>query len=167
MVRSPPATRESIDMPSGTRYVVRSPAIVHEAIDGEAVIIDLESGTYFSAEGASAITWQRIGGGASAADLASAIAERYDGDPDRIGAAVVQFIEQLCQEGLIRPIEPGDEDQAPAPEAPGSSLPSPTEARPAFSHLALRRFTDLQELLLLDPIHEVDETGWPAPLARR
>ena len=152
-------------MPSGTRYAVRSPAIVHEAIDGEAVIINLESGTYFSADGASAVAWQRIVGGASAADLQMAIAERYDGDPDSIGAAVMQFIEQLCREGLIRPVEPADEDQASAPAAPAS--PSPTEARPAFSHLALRGFTDLQELLLLDPIHEVDETGWPAPLARR
>ena len=23
------------------------------------------------------------------------------------------------------------------------------------------RFTDMQDLLLLDPIHDVDETGWP------
>jgi hypothetical protein len=149
---------------SATRYVVRSPAIVHEAIDGEAVIINLESGAYFSAEGAAAIAWQRIGGGASAADLAMAIAERYEGGPDSIGAAVVQFIEQLRQEGLIRPAEPTDEDHAPAPRA---SPPSPTAAKPGFSHLSLRAFTDLQELLLLDPIHEVDETGWPAPLARR
>ena len=149
-------------MPSGTRYVVRSPAVVHESIDGEAVIINLESGTYFSADGASAIAWQRIVGGASAADLAMAIAERYDGDPDGIGAAVVQFIEQLSQEGLIRPAELVEEDPAPA-----AAAASPAAARPAFSHLTLRGFTDLQELLLLDPIHEVDETGWPAPLARR
>jgi hypothetical protein len=25
----------------------------------------------------------------------------------------------------------------------------------------LQKFTDMQELLLLDPIHEVDERGWP------
>ncbi len=148
-------------MPSGTRYVVRSPAVVHESIDGEAVIINLESGTYFSADGASAIAWQRIVGSASAADLAMAIAEHYDGDPDSIGAAVAQFIEQLSREGLIRPAEPADKNPAPTATA------SPAAARPAFSHLALRGFTDLQELLLLDPIHEVDETGWPAPLARR
>ncbi len=27
---------------------------------------------------------------------------------------------------------------------------------------ALETYTDMQELLLLDPIHDVDETGWPA-----
>jgi hypothetical protein len=25
----------------------------------------------------------------------------------------------------------------------------------------LERYTDMQELLLLDPIHDVDQTGWP------
>jgi CubicO group peptidase (beta-lactamase class C family) len=80
MGRLPPATRESIDMPSGTRYVVRSPAVVHESIDGEAVIINLESGAYFSADGAGAVAWQRIAGGASPADLAMVLAERYGDD---------------------------------------------------------------------------------------
>jgi hypothetical protein len=27
---------------------------------------------------------------------------------------------------------------------------------------AIERFDDLEELLVLDPIHEVDEAGWPA-----
>jgi hypothetical protein len=47
-------------------------------------------------------------------------------------------------------------------------LPSPPpEAKPTFKELSLRTFTDLQELLLLDPIHDVDEVGWPAPLPPR
>jgi hypothetical protein len=148
-------------MPTATRYVVRSPAVVHETIDGEAVIINLESGAYFSAEGASAIAWQRIAGGASAADLVAVIGERYEGGAAEIGTAVAQFIEQLSKEGLIRPAEPAD--GAPAAAAPAP----PPAAKPAFKELSLRIFTDLQELLLLDPIHDVDEVGWPAPLPPR
>jgi hypothetical protein len=30
-----------------------------------------------------------------------------------------------------------------------------------FPGLAIHRFTDLQELLFLDPVHEVDDEGWP------
>jgi hypothetical protein len=146
-------------MLSATRYAVRAPAVVHEVIDGEAVIINLESGAYFSADGASAVAWQGIAGGASPADLAAMIAERYEGDGATIAAAVEGFVETLLHAGLIRPAELGDAN-SPA-ELPAAA------ARPAFAGLALRGFTDLQELLLLDPIHEVDETGWPAPLARR
>ena len=157
MIADPPTEPT---MPTATRYVVRSPAVVHETIDGEAVIINLESGAYFSAEGASAIAWQRIIGGASAADLASVIGEHYDGGAAEIGLAVAQFIAELSQEGLIRPAEPAE-------GAPAASPSPPPEAKPAFTELSLRTFTDLQELLLLDPIHDVDEVGWPAPLSRR
>jgi len=31
----------------------------------------------------------------------------------------------------------------------------------AFEKPKLQKFTDMQDLLLLDPIHEVDEAGWP------
>jgi hypothetical protein len=147
-------------MSTATRYVVRSPAVVHETIDGEAVIINLESGAYFSAEGASATAWQTIAGGASAADLVAAVGERYQGGEAEIATAVAQFIAQLNQEGLIRPAEPTD-------GAPVASPSPPAAAKPAFTELSLRIFTDLQELLLLDPIHDVDEVGWPAPLPPR
>jgi hypothetical protein len=147
-------------MTTATRYVVRSPAVVHETIDGEAVIINLESGAYFSAEGASAIAWQRIAGGASAADLIAVIDERYEGGAAEIGTAVDHFIAQLSQEGLIRPAEPAE-------GAPAATPAPPPAAKPAFKELSLRIFTDLQELLLLDPIHDVDEVGWPAPLPPR
>ena len=157
MIADPPTEPT---MPTATRYVVRSPAVVHETIDGEAVIINLESGAYFSAEGASAIAWQQIAGGASAADLIAVIGERYEGGAAEIGTAVAQFIAQLSQEGLIRPAEPAD-------GAPAAAPAPPPGAKPAFKELSLRIFTDLQELLLLDPIHDVDEVGWPAPLPPR
>jgi hypothetical protein len=157
MIADPP-TEPTV--PTATRYVVRSPAVVHETIDGEAVIINLESGAYFSAEGASAIAWQQIAGGASAADLIAAVGERYEGGAAEIGTAVAQFIAQLSQEGLIRPAEAAEGTPAAAP------VPPPA-AKPAFTELSLRIFTDLKELLLLDPIHDVDEVGWPAPLPPR
>jgi hypothetical protein len=34
----------------------------------------------------------------------------------------------------------------------------------AFTQPVLEVYTDMQDLLLLDPIHEVDEeAGWPSP----
>ena len=38
----------------------------------------------------------------------------------------------------------------------------PEIERPVFKPPLLKRYTDMQELLILDPIHEVDDTGWPA-----
>jgi hypothetical protein len=37
----------------------------------------------------------------------------------------------------------------------------PGPEKPRFEPPILRTFEDMQDLLLLDPIHEVDEMGWP------
>ena len=55
---------------------------------------------------------------------------------------------------MLRSIEPRD--------APGEA----SEKRP-YVPPQIERFTDMQELLLLDPIHEVDDTGWPHTPATR
>ena len=31
----------------------------------------------------------------------------------------------------------------------------------AFDAPRLERYTDMQDLVLLDPVHQVDDTGWP------
>jgi hypothetical protein len=37
--------------------------------------------------------------------------------------------------------------------------PGPIEGK--FEAPVLQKYTDMQDLLLLDPIHDTDETGWP------
>ena len=44
-------------------------------------------------------------------------------------------------------------------ELPGG----PPASKPDFQEPALQKYTDMEDLLLLDPIHEVDDTGWPNP----
>jgi hypothetical protein len=43
-----------------------------------------------------------------------------------------------------------------------TALPPVVSGRLSFTHPQLQKYTDMQELLLLDPIHEVEESGWPA-----
>ena len=35
------------------------------------------------------------------------------------------------------------------------------EERLWFEAPSLEKYTDMQDLVLLDPVHEVDQTGWP------
>lgn len=50
------------------------------------------------------------------------------------------------------------------PADPGCSAPEavPPAVRAPYARLALTKYTDMQELLLLDPVHEVDDEGWPS-----
>ena len=66
---------------------------------------------------------------------------------------------QLQQEQLIAPDERVAFSASDEPSA--SSSPSVATGRLAFEAPVLAKYTDMAQLLVLDPIHDVDETGWP------
>jgi hypothetical protein len=122
-----------------------------KTFDDEAVILDLRSGTYFALRGSAVDVWELVERNASRARITAALADRYDGSSAEIARAAETLLDELAEADLIAAdssIEPGD-----------VSLQG--EARSPFPAPEIERFTDMQELLLLDPIHEVDETGWP------
>ena len=138
-------------------FRVNAPGIVHEIIDGEAVVIDLERGNYYSLERAAADVWKWLDAGASVGDIAAGLAERYQCDHDVIDATLPSFVSELEAEGLIAPLV--NVDAAPAVSLVGVT----TDAHLPFDAPRVSKFTDMQDLLLLDPIHEVDASGWPRP----
>ena len=139
-------------MPS-TRYEISSPQVIHETIDGEVVIINLESGNYYSLRGTGARAWAGIDQGAEPSAIAGDLESSFAG-AGSAGAEVETFLAALEAEGLIRA-----SDQPDVPLA----LPEPAGAA-AYAPPVLETFTDMQDLILLDPVHEVDEAhGWPQP----
>lgn len=146
-------------MNSLMRSRVNSPKVVHETIDNEVVIIHFDSGNYYSLDGVGADIWSFVETGSTVSEIVEAIAHRYEGSRAVIKAAVNQLIVELQQEDLIAP------DKSKEPESiKGLEIRveagSETE-RPGFEAPILHKYTDMQDLLLLDPIHEVDEAGWP------
>ena len=94
--------------------------------------------------------------GATKASVASALAHRFEATPAALDAAASSFLDALLAESLIVPKAAASSPNG-TPHAPG---PVPA-ARTPLSPPRLEVFTDLQDLLLLDPIHDTDETGWP------
>ena len=119
--------------------------VVSETIDGEVVAIDLESGRYYSLEGPAARAWEAIQAGQDLDGIASTVAAAAGVRADEAGPDVAAFLAELEAEGLLV----GGNGSAPAAPGPGR-VP-----------LVLHRYTDMQDLIVLDPIHDVDETGWP------
>ena len=146
--------------PHTRRYRQRGAPIIHDTIDNETIAINQLTGAYYSLEGASALAWQRLEQGASAADIGAVLANAYEGDRAQIDAAVDAFLAELIDEQLIVV------DESPATEsAHVASLPA--QAQAPFAGLRLQRYTDLEVMLLADPIHEVDDSGWPMPIAEK
>lgn len=149
-------------MASEEFFCINSPRIVHEIIEGEAVIINMELGHYYSTDQAGAVIWERISRTACARDLVEAVARRYSGSPEQIEAAVRQFLSELQQENLVIPVPVPEKAEVARENEAGNQM---AEDRPPFVPPSLTKYTDMEDLLLLDPIHEVDESGWPHALS--
>lgn len=142
------------------RFSINSSKITHETIDGEVVIVNLASGSYYSLDGAGAEIWSRIADRASFSEIVAYLADRYDGKIEALAGAVQQLLGDLETEGLILKEPDGAPAQSPEakPIAPGRPE---SAAKIQFTPPSLNKYTDMQDLLLLDPIHDVDEAGWP------
>lgn len=147
-------------MQESTRFQLNTPHVADELIEGEVIIINLVSGNYYNLLDTGADIWQLIRNGAAFGEISRAMLARYDGDPIHVQQSIAQFVSDLEREGLVIPAQtvpdPGTE---PAPSLQNATEP---ERRP-FQPPQLNVYIDMQKMLLLDPIHEVDETGWPSP----
>lgn len=143
------------------KFNPNTPKVVHESIDGEVVVVNLDQGDYFSLVKVGAEIWEGLIRGLSRGDILSEILQHYEGDRTVIENAVNNFIEQLQQQELIV-INTGDglESQ----NEPNNQTPTiPNGEKFNFEPPSLQKYTDMEELLALDPIHEVDEKiGWPS-----
>jgi hypothetical protein len=134
---------------------VNEPAIAHEAFTDEVVLINLETGNYYSTAQVGAEIWALIAAGANVAAIEQHVAREHTGSRDVIHASVDAFLQTLVRENLI----------VPAAEPAADAIPAIRTGPPTpFKPPELQRYSDMQELLALDPVHDVDETGWPARL---
>ena len=127
-------------------YRANEPAISHEAMGGEIVIIHFDTGTYYSLAGSGALVWGWLVGGLGR----EAILTYLSASTPALVEPVMAFIDELVKEHLLLPTP----TPAAAPTWP-PTMPAPLDPP------VLQKFTDMQELLLLDPIHDVTEAGWP------
>lgn len=149
-------------MPGSARYRPNVPRVISEVIDDEAVVIDLDTGSYFSLVGSGAQIWTAVEAGATAEQVVAALDQRSTGLPDEVESLVAGFLDQLTDLELAVALDP-DDPRAGPPAAPDDLVDASSPDPVAFVAPELTRFDDMQELILLDPIHEVDEQqGWPS-----
>ncbi|MGK2949390.1 MAG: PqqD family protein [Acidimicrobiales bacterium] len=136
------------------QHRINQPSVISESIDGEVVVIALGSGTYYSLRSTAAHIWDALAAGLTLGEVATELGEANPGVTD-VRSLVEDFVAQLVDEGLL---VPG------APPEPTAEHPVPA-ADGAWQPPVLETFTDMQDLILLDPVHEVQpEQGWPVSL---
>ncbi len=134
------------------RYRANEPRIVHETLDGQSLIMDMAVGTYFSCDGVSSTAWIALTEGATPAELAEWLSREYGAEPAGVEHDVRQFVASLVAESMV--VERSE------PALAGDPFASPRAPGP-YQGLVVERFTDLADLILLDPVHDVTDAGWP------
>ena len=146
-------------MNSNQRFKINIPDIIHETIDNEVLIIEFNSGNYYSLKEVGAEIWAGLVKGANSCEIISEISKKYTGSQEDIIRCVTQLIGELIQEKIITPVPTNQTQDL---NQIGKVDFADKVENPAFSCPELQKYTDMQELLLLDPIHEVTESGWPS-----
>src|SRR5215210_3069234 len=87
------------------RFRVNTPTVTHETIDGEAVIINLDSGNYYSLVDVGSFIWELVEKGASTSEVQNLVGQTYEGNATDIDRGVQELLAQLQQENLIVPVD--------------------------------------------------------------
>ena len=116
--------------------------VAAKVVDGEAILINLTSGLYYSMDKVGGLVWSLIAGGSSVAQVAQTVAATYSIPVDRARDDVRRLAQQLLAEKLIS-IAAGS--GVPAPAAPETANPGPYQAP------KLTRFDDMADMFALDP----------------
>jgi Coenzyme PQQ synthesis protein D (PqqD) len=143
-------------MDTAAWYRIDPREVAHETIDGEVIMIQLRVGTYYSLDGPGADLWAHLVKGRGREEIVTLLEERYVADSGVIADAVDDLVRRLAEEGLLEPSPNGA-------ATPNGAPASPSAERLPFTPPQLEKYTDMQDFLLVDPIRETDETGWPNP----
>lgn len=134
------------------RFRMASPQVVADLVDGEVVAVNLETGTYFAMYSTTAQVWVALAAGCAILDIQQAL--DGSGAPSTISTSdLVSFTHSLLNHGLLEYAElPADQSIEAL-----ASLRDLSECAPLQIHV----HADLQDILLLDPVHDTNVSGWP------
>jgi hypothetical protein len=127
------------------RYSPNRDEIVARVLDGEAIMINLAKGIYYSLEGVGGRVWELLEDGTDVADIGAAICREFDVTSEHARADVERILCELQAENVVRP-EPGK--ALPVSEITFSEAP---RAKQPYREPKLTVYRDMADLLALEP----------------
>ena len=133
-----------------TTYALNEEKMFADITDGIAIIINSDTGVYYGMNPLGTAVFEKLIQGADSNDILSAL-KALANVPDDIAAKLEKFIAELSAKGLIIPATGNNK-----------SICFNTDISTENNfEMTLNEYSDAQELLMADPIHEIkEETGW-------
>jgi hypothetical protein len=147
-----------------------------KVLDGEAVIINLLNGTYYSLDRAGAVVWELAAGGHTVGEIVDGLTLRYDVDASRAESDVERLVSELLAERLLVSANGAhngtSNGSANGAHHNGSSNGSsngaahgaPANGREPYDVPMLTTYRDMADLLALDPpMPRLEDIVWDDP----
>ncbi|MEO6929467.1 MAG: PqqD family protein [Casimicrobiaceae bacterium] len=131
-------------------YEINAPTAVGEIVDGEVMVMNLRDGIYYSIAGAGAAIWPALVGGSAIDSIASAVCTASDAPLATVITDLEAFTTRLVGEAILR-----------ASTATPSQHALQLVDFGNYCGFDFERFDDMRAMLILDPVHEVGDFGWP------
>lgn len=148
---------------SGNRFRPNDRECAAKVIDGEAVIINLLDGTYYSLDKVGGAVWELLSSGHTVNETSEAVTARYDVTIEQARRDVERMVDELMGERLLVAA-----DEMGATAATGTTAPSVTDVPPVrlrYETPELTTFRDMADLLALDPpMPRLEDIGWTEPV---
>lgn len=143
------------------KYILNKPYVVHETIEGETIVMNLKSGFYYSFDGVGPAIWELILQGIVLDEIINLMEEIFPESGFDMQSVVMKFIGLLKENEIIfdEPVSESTNRKFDREHVKNAKVFSEVSIREPLFH----RFTDMRDVLLLDPIHDVDVKGWPEP----
>ena len=126
------------------------PLLISQQFDSEVVLANYQNGVYYNLDGSAAQIWLGLKANRTVEEIGGAIAAATGDDVPSITQRVQAFVDSMLAEGLIAEGTPEPRIETWTPVLSG-----------AFVAPEFQRFDNLRELLLMDPVHDAGEEGWP------
>lgn len=75
--------------------------VIFRELDGESVVLNIESGIYFGLDGVGTQLWQWLAESGSLQSVRVRMADTFDAPAEQLDADLIAFVEELTSKGLL------------------------------------------------------------------
>jgi Coenzyme PQQ synthesis protein D (PqqD) len=139
-----------------TRLLPRTDRIAATVIDGETVIVNLSTGTYYSLTGAGSEAWTLLEQGHALSAVADMMAARFEVSAGQAAQDLERLVAELLEEELVSVAGTTAGVDPPILEGRGD--------RAAYETPRLEVYRDMEDILALDPpLPGLRDVPWQGP----
>ena len=116
--------------------------ITSKVIEGEAIIINLRDGTYYSLDAVGSLVWECVLAHSNLDEVVAAVTDRFDVSSEVARSDCGELLARLAEQKMLAVSERESSDPVSAP---------PDSPRASYSTPEINTYHDMAELLALDP----------------